>query len=422
MKSIAEKLKALGGVPSLPDAKEHLCKDELTLQLVTPMVGGGVEKGEVDTTRPIRASSIRGHLRYWWRLLCAGDRKGDELRKAETDIWGGICQDTTEGKKKKKTLASKVFVRVDCESIKDQNLRHYDKKDQPFEFGEKNPTELYALFPVQKQKDEKDSGHNIAKEGLSFKLSLRYPQDFQKQIRMALAAWIYFGGIGARTRRGCGTLYCEKTELDGGGALPGIHDILAANRKISLWKQDKPFNDALRAWKAVLGVYKDYRQQRNEARGRSHWPEPDTLRLRKFTGQSNFHHKEAITSPLPSFPRAALGLPIIFHFISPGDPSNVTLIANDMTISRMSSPVITKAICEDGKRDQWKPVVILLPHEHALKIVPCTGYAGDSEIIGVKDQRYVNAKYQPTQGKDNAIEGFEKYIEQKRFKREGGPA
>ncbi|MEI8633100.1 type III-B CRISPR module RAMP protein Cmr1 [Vibrio sp. PP-XX7] len=38
--------------------------------LVTPMYGGGVNAGEVDKEMPIRASAIRGQLRFWWRIAC----------------------------------------------------------------------------------------------------------------------------------------------------------------------------------------------------------------------------------------------------------------------------------------------------------------------------------------------------------------
>lgn len=38
----------------------------LDCQLITPMYGGGVISTKVDTAMPIRASGIRGQLRFWW--------------------------------------------------------------------------------------------------------------------------------------------------------------------------------------------------------------------------------------------------------------------------------------------------------------------------------------------------------------------
>ena len=58
--------------------------------LVTPMFGGGVKPDEVDREMPIRASALRGHLRFWWRLLHGADRRPSDLFDVESDLWGGI--------------------------------------------------------------------------------------------------------------------------------------------------------------------------------------------------------------------------------------------------------------------------------------------------------------------------------------------
>ena len=42
-------------------------KQTYTIHVVTPMFGGGVEPGVNDPITPIRPTSIRGHLRFWWR-------------------------------------------------------------------------------------------------------------------------------------------------------------------------------------------------------------------------------------------------------------------------------------------------------------------------------------------------------------------
>ena len=59
-------------------------------KLITPMFGGGVTPGEVDREMPIRASALRGQLRFWWRLLYRADRKPSDLFDVESDLWGGI--------------------------------------------------------------------------------------------------------------------------------------------------------------------------------------------------------------------------------------------------------------------------------------------------------------------------------------------
>ncbi|MFA7241217.1 MAG: type III-B CRISPR module RAMP protein Cmr1 [Sulfuricellaceae bacterium] len=73
---------------------------------VTPMYGGGVKAGEVDKAMPIRASAIRGQLRFWWRIACGPFADPQDMFRRETAIWGGIAEAGT--------TASKVKVRV-CE-------------------------------------------------------------------------------------------------------------------------------------------------------------------------------------------------------------------------------------------------------------------------------------------------------------------
>ena len=55
----------------------------------------GVKAGEPDTQMPIRASAIRGQLRYWWRFLATNPAlliSGEDLFNAERDIWGGMAE------------------------------------------------------------------------------------------------------------------------------------------------------------------------------------------------------------------------------------------------------------------------------------------------------------------------------------------
>ncbi|WP_237667752.1 type III-B CRISPR module RAMP protein Cmr1 [Vibrio sp. V33_P6A3T137] len=76
--------------------------------LVTPMYGGGVKAGEVDNDMPIRASAIRGQLRFWWRIAC-GVKDPEVMRENEEAMWGGISD---------KAKASQVQVRVKCKNVK----------------------------------------------------------------------------------------------------------------------------------------------------------------------------------------------------------------------------------------------------------------------------------------------------------------
>ena len=42
---------------------------ERTYTLLTPLFGGGVEPREADPVSVVRATAVRGHLRFWWRAV-----------------------------------------------------------------------------------------------------------------------------------------------------------------------------------------------------------------------------------------------------------------------------------------------------------------------------------------------------------------
>ena len=356
--------------PEIPEVNinENLITDILHMTVATPMVGGGVEAGEIDFERPVRVSSIRGNLRYWWRMLNFDN---------EAEIWG-----STNSK-------SKVFVEVT--EFSQLRLREHSRNFDFHRYG----TEAYALFAAA------TNGDDIAREGLKFTLKLVYPKEFQKDVKLAVSAWVYFGGIGARTRRGCGTLSCTEKLLS-------LNEVLKAASGITLWRKLLRGNpDSMLAWKEPLELYRLYRQDRNPG-GRSKWPEPDSIR--KITGDSDPRHRTPITSPLPSFPRAALGLPIIFHFVGRGEPKDVQIKPKNS--NRMSSPVITKALCENGI---WYSAVIILPHEHVFE---AELEANNKEINIPKLQGTMYKTVKPMRGQNDAIEGFEAFIREKDFKKE----
>ena len=375
MQSLTQKL---GAPPVLPSVKKSpsLRELSLTITVATPMAGGGVEAGKIDERRPVRVPSIKGHLRYWWRMMNR-DSPGKSAR--ESEIWG-----STE-------KPGKVY--VDVPKQPSVLLRYCDKN---FEFSRYGP-ENYALFSSLPTRDK--PGNNIAHENFSFTIKLTYPQEFHDDIIYSLSAWLYFGGLGSRTRRGCGSLSCNEVPVS-------LHEILKSAPYITLWR--KKAHDSLAAWSYAVKRYKDYRQARNKGEGprlgRSKWPEPDSLR--QITGRSSVRHRTPITSPLPSFPRAALGMPIIFHFIDRDDPHDTTLIPGLKDSSRMASPVITKALCENGT---WYSAVVILPHDDVFDVpLKLDGVNREYRIPSRKGAIY--SRTQPMQGKLDAISGFEEFI------------
>lgn len=370
-------------VPATINPHPDMVTRTYKIEVITPLFGGGVEAGKVDPEHPIRESAIRGHLRFWWRVTRGLKYSSvDALRQRESEIWGSS------------TNPSPVIIEV--EQPKEESLQ--PRYPPNYEFSKYGP-ESYVLFSA------KDKEVPICKENFSFTLHVYWlDHDTLKQqrrkeneelkrahkepkpdtiddigpdVEYALKTWVNFGGIGARTRRGCGALYCHELSLK-------TMDECKDYPFTVLFNNSAPHANPLQSWNKSVEAIRSFRQLRSGGShtkiipthkgtkvitvpaSRSYWPEPDSIR--KITGcalkppnLNSSDHSVPVT-PTVYFPRAEFGLPIIFHFAdgpakkmaaSPVlDPPEVTLIPTrkgdkpderkDGT--RMASPVITRPL------------------------------------------------------------------------------
>mgnify|MGYP001627195792 CR=1 FL=1 len=346
-------------------------------ELITPLFGGGVEPGEADPVTVIRGSEIRGQLRFWWRACRGGYFNGDlaKMKEAEDRLWGAA---STE----KKPMPSQVEVVV--------SIEQRGKDEYPFEVvtgsreGRTGKTRLranenvappYAAFPLQPSREEMRAGGTAIKTktvrtGVRFALKITYSEDQRDEVEAALWAWETFGGIGARTRRGFGAL--KLVSIDGRPVTPPkAHEVEAKIREglkkhvvSGIWPEGVPHlsqNPRMKvtgklekpkdAWDYLIRCLRKFRQYRNAGAsskqpGRSRWPEPDEIR--RLTGLRCDRHAKPI-SLVSKFPRAAFGLPIVFHFKDEefGDPYDTILKGRDY--ERLASSLILRPLaCAEG--------------------------------------------------------------------------
>lgn len=425
---------------------------EYQISLITPLFGGGAEPGKTDKDFAIRGTSIRGQLQFWWRTVI-GHQLGAQMWQREEEVFGST------------KFPSPLDIRV----LEQPNVVQVDPT-----YGERYGPIAYALFSAVENKQQ------VMEEGVAFRLQLawenrtelenrrkaqnarrradgkpRLPDtvdDIELDITAALQAWCAFGGLGARTRRGCGAMFCRDFASD----LPALDGtILVA----------APCDDALAAWKESLKAYRDFRQSPRgrlhpktlksgktvRVPGRSHWPEPDSIR--GITGSAlkssspvsmppvpadenpNDHSVPIVPQGLlPAFPRAVLGLPINFHFADgpgknkPGqpnsDPQDVQLIpvsADGKDGDRMSSPVITRPIWLDGK---WHPGIVILhrPLPNVLRLRLIGKHArndGTDLSFDLSSDRIAEpalGQLRPMRGKASALEALCDYLTNNGFR------
>ncbi|MBE7534765.1 MAG: type III-B CRISPR module RAMP protein Cmr1 [Anaerolineales bacterium] len=355
-----------------------------TYKLITPLFGGGAQTQKPDEVTTVRATEVRGHLRFWWRATRGGMFEGDlkKMKAEEERIWGSAAQ-------KKKPGPSKVKI----------NIRKLSAgaKDHPFEVvpGNNGQPQVkprrgskghpYSAFPLQpNQNDGLHIGMETASvhNDVSFILEINYKatDEIQDDINAALWAWETFGGIGGRTRRGFGALQC--TMIDNIPETPPSYEAVAENIRKGLndyvtvngnWYPGVPYlsvddedyklteskTDVAKALKDLLDALKGFRQSRREgnnpnAPGRSYWPEPENIREIK---NQRIPRHQPLPNQIPNkFPRAKFGLPIIFHFkdINRQNPAATNFDPSDTSLEgaefeRLASPLILRPLaCAKG--------------------------------------------------------------------------
>jgi CRISPR-associated protein Cmr1 len=335
-------------------------------RLITPLYGGGVTPNEADPVTVVRATEVRGHLRFWWRACRGGmfDGNAEEMWKKENEIWGKAHKKGDPVVKQAQTIQ----IIVDVDPAKK------GKPIKPFVITEKrrpqstNGIPGYAAFPLQPDQDklkEPDPYIPDLWKDVSFILTILFPEDQRKEVEAALWAWETFGGIGGRTRRGFGALHLLAIDGKPCGVLP-VYDVERWIReKLNLHVEcgnfpdnfphlsrniqlvvTTPTYDPMVTWQDLITRLQKFRQYR-DARRRAIWPEAKAIR--------SLLRNEA-HSYLQKFPRAAFGLPIIFHFTGANAPTdNITLKEQgenkkEESKERFASPLILRPfLCNDNR-------------------------------------------------------------------------
>lgn len=277
------------------------------IELLTPMAGGGIKSWVPDIDNPVRTQSIKGNLRFWWRTM-QHISDAEELKERESRLWGSTGN------------ASSVRIAVSYAA---------SQKPETIIPGECPP---YVLFPLQSLQ----GGNFTLIKSCSFQMEVICPEEVSEQVTQSIKLWILFGGIGARTRRGCGSLYCpeimeafpspeaiadflkpfrQHTDKNAAGSSP--YPTLSGSR--FAWSSGPKKNDPIDLWNSFLKQYSEFRQGRNIARnrgtgnrpGRTRWPEADAIR-RLSDCTTGVHPPEHPAGNW--FPRGAYGLPIQIEF------------------------------------------------------------------------------------------------------------
>jgi CRISPR-associated protein Cmr1 len=402
---------------------QPVCKT-YDIYVVTPLVGGGAEAKKNDPLT-IRVPGIRGQLRFWWRATRgAAFATAAELYRREVEIWGSDQQPSA--------------VSVTVRNIRKGQQKPWAKympdnknggvKSLPEPVEQNFPA--YALFPFQGETKKNGDIREVTEPPsivtctAQFTLELMLPTHEQLQrsralenakraqdnlpplpqiaditldVEAAVWAWVNFGGLGSRTRRGCGTLFCKDLSPQNSKTIANWYKENLDKYQIAppATPRDWPTLPAsflsqqaqhcLAAWNSVVSLLRDFRQLpvgrnpgTNGRPGRSRWPEAESLRMITSRGASKY--MEILTTDQDAFPRAEFGLPIIFHFQSKDDPQDpmVLPVCQEKTMERMSSPLLLKPLAIS--QQQAVPIVLHLATKPLTDIE--VQYKGGEQTLG----------------------------------------
>ncbi|HZO72959.1 MAG TPA: type III-B CRISPR module RAMP protein Cmr1 [Ktedonobacteraceae bacterium] len=356
-------------------------------KLITPLYGGGVTPGEADPVTVVRATEIRGHLRFWWRATRGGQFGHDPkaMKNKEDEIWGKAHTTekkgaTSEEQEKHESENTPFKQPVQIEVM----LTHAGESKKSFSLERNTRGNLipkgngipdYAAFPMRppqedlRRKTQKQLEEEIksVRHHVQFTLKIIFSRTHSDDVQAALWAWETFGGIGARTRRGFGALRLLMVNSKKNDDLPPSNQRADVRRWINehlekfvvagAWPSDVPHleqklffelaypaTNTFYPWRQLIAQYTNFRQSRTKGRtGRSNWPEAEAIR--ELTGR---RHYTSLDHP-QKFPRAAFGLPILFHFKDEDDPKDTTLQGANKEHERLASPLILRPLACNGE-------------------------------------------------------------------------
>lgn len=169
------------------------CKMDLTLD--SPAFLAGAERTHEGCE--LRSASLRGQLRSWWRTLHAGCLSVDELRSLEAALWG----DTKAG----------GAIRFSIEPTSKPEIEEYKHPSQR-ESGVR-----YLAYGMDDGATDSKQVRMIMRPGMTWDLTVRIRgtsfnhlsiarERVVEQFEAALGLLVKFGGVGAKSRKGFGSL------------------------------------------------------------------------------------------------------------------------------------------------------------------------------------------------------------------------
>lgn len=213
-------------------------------RFITPaFLGGADPKG----TPELRAPSIKGALRFWWRAMHA-DLPIADLKKKEAELFGGMYSENG----KEVAVRSKVLVRVEMvEEIISKNLdRSIPVKYMAYGAEKRAYFDVGTRFKVCLNILEKDA---LKRENI------------KKEVLAAFSLLTQLGGIGSKSRNGFGAFHSDEARplsqliqldiIQNGQVEPKFTGL---SNKVQIYQTTRDFPGYIEFVTGMAKIYKDY--------------------------------------------------------------------------------------------------------------------------------------------------------------------
>ncbi|MBI5192714.1 MAG: type III-B CRISPR module RAMP protein Cmr1 [Nitrospirae bacterium] len=176
-------------------------KISFEIETTTPMFLAGADQSKAE----LRAASIKGLLRFWWRALQA-ESNLDSLREKESKIFGSSDEKTGGGSSFAIRIAHEGVLETTNADLPKHNITVTSKgKSFPV-----NVLEYLAYGPCSYDKVKKKNVivRKYISSGFKFNLHLSiFKQEFLNEILEAMYVFDLFGGVGSKSRNGFGSFF-----------------------------------------------------------------------------------------------------------------------------------------------------------------------------------------------------------------------
>lgn len=196
-----------------------LNKINFEIETITPMFLAGAEQGKTE----LRAASIKGLLRFWWRALQA-ESDIEKLRNRESQIFGS----SDEGKGGGCSFAIRIIPKEELKPTK--NKFPFNPQYQVPVEGKTFKINILEYLAYGTYEYVPKQGNVFTREYYPAKTQFDIVVSFtdeacKNEVLKAIYIWSIFGGIGSRSRNGFGSFDVINKEK----AFEDIKEIISIN-------------------------------------------------------------------------------------------------------------------------------------------------------------------------------------------------